>query len=437
MALIEKPSPPQPIPEPIALPSEFPTIPDEVRKRFSSMGTWQDDIDAWYRKVRQQLYDTQDIFQSSTNDTINEAKDFLSASDGALSAAILTEKAARISGDTALATQITLLTAAYQAADVTLQANIGLEATARANADTAEATIRSTADATLSTSIGTVSASVTTEQTARIAADGQIYLKWGVALDINGRIVGRVNLDGTNQSSTFRVSSDFFQVQNAAGTVNLVDVRSAGGVIVFGADLQSDNFAAGSAGWKLTRNGDFEGNTGTFRGVLDIFHGADNEVLIDTNGMSLGDRASSRYIWMRNWASGSSSAIGIDIISTAYTMRYGTGAFVNGMSVTHSAGAEFLAGLAGGAVIQMYPSGGGARTIDVDGDLGQIKITGNYHGPGVNLGYLYNVRIETNPSNPDYCGLGMEISAGSDGFEYGTVDVNGNIRYLRLYPAVP
>jgi len=42
-----------------------------------------------------------------------------------------------------------------------------------------------------------------------------------------------------------------------------------GNINVAGGFLQSENFVTGSAGWKLTAEGNFEGNAGTFRGALE------------------------------------------------------------------------------------------------------------------------------------------------------------------------
>lgn len=220
--------------------------------------------------------------------------------DTTLSAAIVAEQTARINGDTALATSITTLTATVNSNYTTLNAAITNEAAARASADTAEATTRSSADATLQTNINTVSASVVSEAAARASADGNLSGKYTLTVTA-GDVVTGMNITsasgpGTNISSvTF--NTDNLKVTNANGTVTPFDIR-AGTKVVFGADIQSDNYSAGSAGWRLTRNGDFEGNTGTFRGTLSIFDGQDNEVLVDTSGVSLGDRASSRYIWM-------------------------------------------------------------------------------------------------------------------------------------------
>ena len=35
-------------------------------------------------------------------------------------------------------------------------------------------------------------------------------------------------------------------------------------------DIQSDNFVAGTSGWRITKAGNLEANSGTFRGGLDV-----------------------------------------------------------------------------------------------------------------------------------------------------------------------
>src|SRR5690606_10067599 len=93
----------------------------------------------------------------------------------------------------------------------------------------AEASTRSSAVATLTTNLGTVSSAVSTETSARVAADGSIHAKWGVALDVNGSVIGRVNLDGTNQSSEFSVDATKVTVWN--GTSNVPPFQVVGGVV--------------------------------------------------------------------------------------------------------------------------------------------------------------------------------------------------------------
>lgn len=119
----------------------------------------------WYKFIKPLLDQTNDntVQLSAVSDDLTTA-----------SAAILAEATVRASADGALASQITSINAAYQAADAALTASISSEATSRANADSAEATTRAAADAALTSSLATVSASVTTETAARVTADAAL-----------------------------------------------------------------------------------------------------------------------------------------------------------------------------------------------------------------------------------------------------------------------
>jgi hypothetical protein len=384
----------------------------------------QQQVQRWWNATRRRLGE----FSVDGDKRLTKASKQFTSDLATVSAAITNEAILRANADGALASDIDLVEAAYIAADIALSASVTAEASARVSADSAEASARTSADASLNTAIGVVSTSVTTEQSARIAADGAIHARWGVAIDVNNRIVGRINLDGTNQSSEFKVSVDKFVVENANGTIVAMDIRT-GGKIVFGADIQSDNYSAGSAGWRLTRNGDFEGNTGTFRGILNIFDGADNEVLVDTSGLSVGDRGSSRYIWMRNWSAGSSSAIGIDIAHTAYSMRYGTGVYVDGMEVAHTGGGFCAIGLNPNGYLWLLGSSGSIRMDTASGVIQGESVAGTT---------LQKMKIETNPDDANWCRFGMKLIGGSDGYDYAEIDVNGGgNKFIRLYASVP
>ncbi len=188
-----------------------------------------------------------------------------------------TEEATRASADAALSTRVTTLesTATTHGSTLTsLQAQINSEATTRAGQDsaiagtittitatansalstansanstansanttansanstansasaavTAETAARISADNALSASITTltstvngVSASVTTETAARVSGDSAINsnlaTRWGVNLDGNGRVVGRIRLDGNATSSSMEFTSDTLRVSH-------------------------------------------------------------------------------------------------------------------------------------------------------------------------------------------------------------------------------
>ncbi len=66
---------------------------------------------------------------------------------------------------------------------------------------------------------------------------------------------------------------------------------SSYGTIVFGnADLQSDTFTAGSAGWRIRANGDSEFNNISARGALTGGAGG-NLTIIDSRGLQVGSNA--------------------------------------------------------------------------------------------------------------------------------------------------
>ena len=74
---------------------------------------------------------------------------------------------------------------------------------------------------------------------------------------------------------------------------NLGDMFRRVGFNIVKRALQSDNFVTGSAGWRLTAEGDFEGSSGTFRGALSggtISIGSGNSIFkADSNGIYLGN----------------------------------------------------------------------------------------------------------------------------------------------------
>lgn len=131
------------------------------------------------------------------------------------SAAVEIETQARTTADAAEAALRLAVRTDFEAADTALTASVNAVISAYTSADTALASSIST----VSASVGTLSTTVSSETSARVAADGAIHAKWGVALDINGNVVGRVNLDGTNQSSEFSVDATKFTVWNGTAPV--------------------------------------------------------------------------------------------------------------------------------------------------------------------------------------------------------------------------
>lgn len=123
-------------------------------------------------------------------------------------ARVTTEASARASADSALTTSITTLDAQVNHPTTGLpnaHARVTSEASARASADTALSSSITTLTATVndpSTGLAAAHTAVTIEASARASADGQIHARWGVNIDSNGRVTGRINLNGTNGTTT-------------------------------------------------------------------------------------------------------------------------------------------------------------------------------------------------------------------------------------------
>lgn len=122
------------------------------------------------------------------------------AEEGSRRAEVAAERSARITEDEAIAADLLALTAVVD--DNT--AAISAETTARASADSAIAA----SVTTLSTTVG---GHTTTLTSLSGSVDG-IHARWGIAIDTDGYVVGRVHLDGTGGTSTFDVVADLFRV---------------------------------------------------------------------------------------------------------------------------------------------------------------------------------------------------------------------------------
>lgn len=162
----------------------------------------------------------------------------LSGSVGQNAAAIVTERLIRISEDSALAQVLEELTAtvAGNSASIaslsqvlsttsgtlstrldvlhvnfgTFQSTVSSQFTAFANADGA---LASRIDQ-VSVNVAGNTAAIIEEASVRANAIGEIHARWGVNIDINGRISGIELLDGTDGQSTFTIRADVFQIVN-------------------------------------------------------------------------------------------------------------------------------------------------------------------------------------------------------------------------------
>lgn len=298
--------------ESLPVPPQFPTIPEEIKKRFPSAVEWEENVNLWWSKTKTALTDMNQG-NSTVINQINGVARSVSAVGGGFNAAVEQERLARIAGDEALAQDIVTVTAGYQAADTALQSNITNEQTARVTADealatsistvttnyqaadstlqaniTSEATARSDADAALATSITTVTANyqtadsnlqsnITAEATARATADG--YLSGQYTLTVAaGNVVTGMNITSSTGPSGGTVSSVTFQTDK---------------FLIYNGTTGTQMFTVSSGAVKL-------GNTFTVNTASNKIHigvgnygNADTPFYADTNGyFSLGNKFS-------------------------------------------------------------------------------------------------------------------------------------------------
>ena len=311
------------------------------------------------------LYDTWFDTDDGFHEYVYDGTGWVDVRDGAISGAIAavgTEQTARLSADSVLAGRIDSVVTHMTNAEAGITGlNTALDAvsttvTSQGDSITAQgtritslessvntantgllarvATIEGTyaTDAEVSAAIasevsarnGAISSAVSTETSARVAADGAIHARWGVAIDVNGAVVGRVQLDGTNQTSAFTVDASKFTVWNGTAAVppfqviggqvrvanlslisaditdrSLANIDSvaatklggisagadvtlnainggltitSGGVTLAGTGaIKSSNFSAGSSGWGINANGDAEFNSVILRNPLTYY----------------------------------------------------------------------------------------------------------------------------------------------------------------------
>jgi len=236
-------------------------------------------------------------------------------------AAITVESTARADADSALAQQITTLTAEYQAADRELSAAIQSEATTRATAISAEASARQT----LQSVVNNNTAAIQTEASTRASETGSLFAKYTIKVDVNGYVSGFGLASTSNNgvpTSEFTVIADKFtfapvQTDNTAndgapffhrtvptringvvvpsGTymkaayihdatitnakiadlavdnakiANLSASKLTAGSISVGQHIQSSGFVSGTSGWRINGDGTAEFANAVVRGTV-------------------------------------------------------------------------------------------------------------------------------------------------------------------------
>lgn len=200
--------------------------------------------------------------------------DLLKVGVDANTVSISTEATARADGDSALGTRIEITEA--KVGDNT--AALAVEASVRSSADSA----LSQQITTVQTSLGTTKSSVQTVSKAVTDLEGKAKAMWAVKLNVNAQgqyVAAGIGLGIENGpaglQSTFLVQADKFAVVNGVdnslsapfvvqgGQVFIKDAFIANGSITMlkiGDSLQSDNYVAGTTGWRLLKSGLFEIN---------------------------------------------------------------------------------------------------------------------------------------------------------------------------------
>jgi hypothetical protein len=273
---------------------------------------WDRGQRAWWDNVRAAVNSTALDTDRRTNrieKSITVGLNTLSASFTEQIELVVDDLGALATRTTSLETSVNTPTTGLLARVSTIETTYATDAEVSSSISTAisaEVTARDTA----------ITTAVNIEASARATADGLIHARWGVNIDVNGRIAGRINLDGTNASSTFLVAVDKFVVENANGTITAMDIRT-GGKIVFGADIQSDNYVAATSGWRIERAGNAELNNVTVRGTLYSSAGTIGGFTLASNSFSAG-------------SGGNKIEIASDVGTKGFGLRVGvTGAFTH------------------------------------------------------------------------------------------------------------
>lgn len=158
----------------------------------------------------------------------------LATADQTLSELIATLRAEFEGNVSSVLLQLTALTTAISAEAT---ARLELKAAFDANVATVNTilTTLATKDAALSSSITTLtataaglSAAITIEAQARATALGELYTRYAITADVNGRIAGFELLNGTGIQSSFIIRADVFGVVNPDYPNNTLPSRAVG-----------------------------------------------------------------------------------------------------------------------------------------------------------------------------------------------------------------
>lgn len=194
-----------------------------------------------------------------------------------------------IDGDSALATSIDGLKVEMEAGDSKLEASIQSESTARVEADIAQTNQMNAAVSKLDGDIASVQQYASTEISrvdGKVDANGnainQINAKWGVDVNVNGKVAG-ISISNTGQTSLFSVVADRFCISDG-GSDSIAPFEVVGPHTRINSayinTIQSDNWDGGGTGWAITRDGWARFNNVSVRGSITATDGYFENVTI-------------------------------------------------------------------------------------------------------------------------------------------------------------
>lgn len=184
--------------------------------------------------------------------------------------------------DGVLASRIDTVSAEYKTADAVIAASVKTEEEARVTADKALASQITTVESKLGQDIASVQQYATTEINKVDGKVNEVSGKWGVSVNVNGKVTG-VQLNNGPAGTSFSVQADRFTFSDGANTTN-PPFQIVGGhtriMSAFVNSIQSDNWDGGGTGWAITRDGWARFNNVTVRGSIQATDGLFENVRI-------------------------------------------------------------------------------------------------------------------------------------------------------------
>lgn len=416
----------------------FPDLPMMPSTLLSTRGAqeWNSDLQGFWDVVRERLWD-------GSLDTKRRVVK-LSSEVGQLSATIETLSETAVTGSELSAAMTTTLSLA------------SADAQARV---TTEAGIRASADSSLGGSISSIQA------------------RWGVSIDVNGNVVGRIRLDGTASTSEFSVLATSFKVWDGSSAAFQVFTASGGKVRMAGWEFASGKLVSTGSAGTIELNGAASslrvGSLSIYEDIITlggtaIASGSGGRLSIRTTPVSsiisLGDSSSDTITL--NGATGSVAATsfsgsGASLTSlNASNVSSGTlaKARLPALSTSDISGLGSMAtqasssvSITGGSVDVSTLRRSGSNVL-VSSDVGSIasqsassvSITGgtitgltSLRGAGPGSCTLDGVKFETNPDTSGHGYFGCKVVNGSDG-QYIAWDINGgSVKYVKIFSSLP